>query len=158
MVFFNEMAEIALFSIGISAVSRFIQEKLVDKKTQKLHQGKMKENQKKINELMKRNDDGAKKEMEKLQAEALESMNVIMQGNMKYMIFTMPLFLVFFAVLGSMYGGTIINLPFPLPVIHRNFSFEITSKISWLWWYIYTGIIAGILINMITSALEGAKK
>lgn len=158
MVFFNAMAEIALFSIAITLVSRLIQERLVDKKTQKLHQQKMKENQKKINELLKRNDDGAKKEMERLQAEALESMNVLMQGNMKYMLFTMPLFLVFFAILGAMYGSTIINLPFPLPVIHRNFSFEITSKISWLWWYIYTGIIASIVINMITSALEGAKK
>jgi len=158
MVFFNAMVEIALFSIAITLISRLIQEKLVDKKKQKTHQDRMKENQKKMNDLMKRNDETAKKEMEKLQGEALESMNVIMQGNMKYMIFSLPLFLVFYWVLGQLYGGTPITLPFPLPIIHRNFSFEITSTISWLWWYIYMGVITSIFINIITSALEGAKK
>ncbi len=158
MVFFNAMAEIALFSVAITLVSRLIQEKLVDKKKQKIHQDRMKENQKRINELMKRNDEAAKKEMEILQGEALESMNVIMQGNMKYMFFTMPLFLAFYWVLGQWYGNAPITLPFPFPVIHRNFSFEITSTISWLWWYIYMGVIASILINAITSSLKGAKK
>lgn len=158
MVFFNAAVEIAVFSVAITLVSRFIQEKLVDKKAQKTHQARMKENQKKISELMKRNDEVAKKEMERLQSEALESMNIMMQGNMKYMLFTLPLFFVFFAVLGSLYANIKINLPFPLPIIHRNFSFEITSSISWLWWYIYTGLVAGLLINFLTSVLEGAKK
>lgn len=120
----------------------------------------MNENQKKMNELLKRSDEASKKEMERLQAESLESMNVMMQGNMKYMLFSMPVFLVFFAVLGSLYGSFIVNLPFPVPLVHRNFSFEITSRISWLWWYIYCGLIASIVINLITSALEkrGEKK
>lgn len=157
MAFFNAIIEIALVSIAITIVSRMLQEKLVDKKKQKMHQDRMKENQKKIKELARRSDDGAKKEMEKLQTETLESMNAVMQGNMKYMLFSFPLFIVFFAVLGAVYGSTTIKLPFPLPVLHSDFSFEITSTISWLWWYIYSAMVAGIIINAITSAMEKRK-
>jgi uncharacterized membrane protein (DUF106 family) len=160
MAFFNATIEIALVSVVITIISRLLQEKLVDKKKQKEHQTIMQNNQKKINELMKKKDEASKKEMEKLQEEALESMNIIMQGNTKYMLFSMPLFLVFFAILGALYSNTTIHLPIPLPVIHRDWSFEITSTISWLWWYIYTSMAAGIIINAITSALEkkGEKK
>jgi len=157
LVFFNAIVEIALGSVAITLISNWLRGKLTDVKKQKIQQQQMKENQKRISELAKRGDEASKKELEKLQTESLESMNAMMQGNMKYMLFSMPLYLVFFWVLGEAYGSQTITLPFPLPVIHRDWSFEITQTISWLWWYIYSAMVAGIIINAITNALEKRK-
>ncbi|MAG21981.1 MAG: hypothetical protein CL943_01570 [Candidatus Diapherotrites archaeon] len=153
MVFGNVMLEIALVSLVMSGISQILQRKLMDKKGMKASQEKMKEQQKRIKELVGREDQQSKAEAERLQKEMLELMSKSMQGTMKHMVVSMPIFLGVFWGLGYLYSGALIQLPMAVPVLHRDLSFEITSAISWLWWYIYTSFSIGIVLNMVLKVL-----
>lgn len=154
MFFGNPMVEIALVSLVMSIVSNAMQMKFGNKKAMKENQNKMKEKQKRIRELAGKNDHESKKEADALQKEMLELMNASMQGSMKYMLFSFPVFIVVFWLLSMGYSGMLIQLPIGLPVIHRNWAFEITSSISWLWWYIYCSFISSIIISIVLKAIK----
>ncbi len=150
----NIMLEITLVSLAMVLVSQILQKKLLDKKKMKANQEKMKEQQKRIKELSGKEDKKSKDEVEKLQGEMLELMNDSMRGTMKHMIVSFPIFIGVFWFLGATYGGEWINLPFSLPVVHRDFSFEITSTLGWLWWYIYSSLTLGIIANFAMKKFE----
>jgi uncharacterized membrane protein (DUF106 family) len=135
-----------------------MQSKLINKEEAKRQQASMKEKQKRINELLKKNDEASKREMDSLQKEMLESMNAMMQGNMKYMMYSMIVFLPAFAIIGFLYGKEVISLPFPVPLFHRNLSFELTSRLSWIWWYIYGSLVSSLVISAIMKIVEKVKK
>ena len=158
MALFDPMIDIALATIAIALISRALQSKFVDRKKMKQQQADMKEKQKKVKELMQKTDQKSRLEMEKLQKEMLESMSESMQGSMRYMMISLPLFLGFFWVLGTAYEGALISLPFAVPIIHRNMSFEITASISWLWWYIYSMFAISIMINLALKAWDKSKE
>jgi uncharacterized membrane protein (DUF106 family) len=142
------MLEIAVVSIVMVSISQFLQRTLVDRKAMKENQEKMKEKQRRLKELVGKEDKKSKGEAEKLQKEMLELMGASMQGTMKHMLFTLPIFLGVFWFLSMTYSGVVIELPLAVPVIHRNLSFEITAGISWLWWYIYSSFIMSIVLNI----------
>ena len=154
MIFGNPVLEIIGISFVMVCISQFVQRKLVDRKKMKSNQALMKEKQKRIKELMQKDDQKSKAEVERLQKEMLGLMNQTMQGTMKHMLFTFPVFIVVFWVLSIVYSGILIQLPFAVPVVHRNFSFEITAGISWLWWYIYTSFAFSILFSIVFKALK----
>lgn len=151
----NAMIEIAIVSVIMVSVSQILQRKFVDRKAMKESQEKMKAHQKQLKELMGKEDNKSKAEADRLQKEMLESMSASMQGTMKHMLFSFPIFIAVFWLLGQAYAGTVINLPVAVPVLHRDWSFEITSGISWLWWYIYSSFILSIVLNIV---LKVAKK
>jgi len=156
-MFGNAMLEIALVSLGVVALSQLLQWKFLDKKGMKEMQGKIKENQKKLKELMGKEDSKSKQEAERLQKEMLELMGKNMQSTMRHMIITFPIFIAVYWALGQAYGHSLLQLPFELPVVHRNFTFEITSGVSWLWWYIYTSLVFSIGFGIVKKVF-GRKK
>lgn len=150
----NAMLEIALVSTAMVAISQILQRKLMDKKGMKEGQAKIKEKQKRMKELLGKEDHKSKEESERLQGEMLEIMNKTMQGTMKHMLVSFPIFILVYWALGAAYSGTLIDLPVAVPVIHRNFSFEITSGISWLWWYIYTSFSISIAFSIVLKIIK----
>ena len=156
----NVMLEIALVSLVMVGVSQVMQRKFIDKKMMKENQDKMKEHQGKIKELAGKEDGKSKAEAERRQQEMLELMNKTMSGTMKHMLFSFPVFIGVFWGLSYLFSGVLIEMPFAVPIIHRNFSFEITTTISWLWWYIYSSFAISMALNVLLKVLErrGAKK
>ena len=166
MVFVDIVIEIGLIALVVVVVSKFLQSKMIDKKKQKEAQAKMKEKQKRIKELMKNGDEKSKKEMDRLQKEMLEDMNATMQGTMKYMLVSMPLFFGAFFVLGSLYGGTIFSAPFILPKFQGFFFLNPFTWIpvgwgyetGWLKWYFIIYLIASIIIAITLKVREKVVK
>ena len=166
MVFLDIVIEISLIALVVVVVSKFLQAKMIDKKKQKEAQAQMKEKQKKIKELMKKGDEKSKNEMDRLQKEMLEDMNATMQGTMKYMIFSMPLFFGAFFVLGSLYGNMLFNAPFLLPKFQDFFFLNPLTWIpvgwgyetGWLKWYFIIYLVASIIIAVTLKIREKVVK
>ena len=144
----NVMLEIALVSVVMVSISQILQRKFIDRKAMKESQQKIKDKQKKIKELMGKEDKQSREQMERLQQEMMELMTSSMQGTMKHMVVSFPIFIAIFWLLSISYSGNVINMPTAVPVIHRDFSFEITSRISWLWWYIYSSLMLSIVFQI----------
>ena len=118
MAVINPLIDISLITLALVVISRFLQSKLIDKEKQKASQARMKEKQAKIKELMKNTDEKSKQEMNQLQKEMFEEMNETMQGSLRYMMFSMPLFFGVFFVLGSV----LYNLFFEICRVHYYIS------------------------------------
>ncbi|MDD5148295.1 MAG: EMC3/TMCO1 family protein [Candidatus ainarchaeum sp.] len=157
MVLISPVVDIAIVSFVMAIVSQILQRKFLDRKKMKESQEQIKQMQKRLNELLKKQDEQSKKEAMRLQNEMLQTMNAQMKGSMKHMLISLPIFWIVFAIVGALYLGVMITAPVALPVIHRNFSFEITQTISWLWWYIYCSIIFSIIISIVLKAADLAK-
>ena len=154
MAFFNPMLDIGLIAFALAIVSQLLQRRFLDKKLMKEQQEQIKQKQQKIKELASKKDDKFKSEIEKLETEMLGITNVMMKGSLRHMMFSMAVFLPAFWFIGATYDGAVIYTPIPLPLIHRDFSFEITARMSWLWYYIYVGIVCNILLNAIMNLME----
>jgi uncharacterized membrane protein (DUF106 family) len=153
MPFAGAMLEITVVSLGMVVISQILQRKLVDKGAMKANQDKIKEKQRRLKELVGKEDSKSKGEAEKLQREMMELLGQSMQGTLKHMLVSFPIFILIFWLLGQAYGGTVIHLPLSLPVIHRNFSFEITRTVSWLWWYIYSSLGISVALSLGLKAI-----
>lgn len=158
MPLITPIVDIALISFAMAIVSQILQRKLVDRKKMKQTQEQMKAMQKQLQELAKQDNEKAKLESARIQNEMLKLMNESMKGSMKHMVVSLPIFFIVFAFLAGFYAGQLIQAPFPLPVVHRNFSFEITQTISWLWWYIYCSLAFSIIFSIILKIADSAKR
>ncbi len=166
MVFLDIVIEISLIALAVVVISKILQSKMIDKKKQKAAQAQMKEKQKKIKELMKNGDEKSKNEVDRLQKEMLEDMNATMQGTMKYMLFSMPLFFGAFFILGSLYGGILFNAPIMLPKFQGFFFLNPFTWIpvgwgyetGWLKWYFIIYLIASIIIAVTLKIREKVVK
>jgi len=162
MVLVSPIIEIGLISLVVVALSKILQSKMIDKKKQKASQARMKEKQAKIKELVKNQDEKSKSEMERLQKEMFEDMNETMQGSMKYMMFSLPLFFGAFFIMGSLYGGMLLQAPFPLPKFEGFFFLNPFTWVpvgwgpetGWLKWYFIIYLIASIVFAIIMKIVE----
>lgn len=143
---FSPLIDVALISAGLSIVSFALQRKLLNKDELKALQESMKEKQKKLNELLKRQDKQAKEEIDGLQKEMIEASGKMMQKSMKQMFATLIIVLPVFWYLGFAYGETKIVFPFELPFIG--------SSGNWIIWYIIVSIITSIVLMIIEKALK----
>ncbi|MDD5163547.1 MAG: EMC3/TMCO1 family protein [Candidatus ainarchaeum sp.] len=157
MVLISPIVDIAIISFFMAIVSQILQRKLIDRKKMKESQEKMKQMQKQMNELLKRGDEKSKLESSRIQNEMLQLMNAQMKGSMKHMLVSLPIFWIVFAAIGAFYIGVQITSPLPLPIIHRNFAFEITPNVSWLWWYIYCSLAFSVVLSIILNILDKMK-
>ncbi|MBN1941373.1 MAG: DUF106 domain-containing protein [Candidatus Diapherotrites archaeon] len=165
MVFISPIVDIALVCVVMVCISQTLQRKLVDRKKLKRDQQELKEKQKRVKELMQKEDPESKKELEKLQTEMLELMASTMKASTKPMFVSLPLFFVVYGLLAMVYSGSLIELPFPVLVLHRSAEFfnfpsipDITSQISWLWWYVYCSVTTSIIISLALKAYEKSKE
>lgn len=154
MAFFSPMADIGLIAFVLAIVSQALQRKFLDKKKMKEHQDTIKEKQSKIKELASKNDVNLKSEIEKLELETMETMNLMMKNSLRHMVVTFIIIIPAFWWIGSTYAGTSVKMPFPLPVMHRDFSFEITQTLGWFWYYFYASLVSSLVLNALMNVLE----
>ncbi|MCX6803448.1 MAG: EMC3/TMCO1 family protein [Candidatus Diapherotrites archaeon] len=105
---------IALVTFGVSALSRILQRKLVDRKKVKNIQRETKEMQKRMKELIK-GGESRKKELDELQMQMLKKQNELMIPNMKVSMVSLPVFLILLFFLRSWFEN--VALISPIPVI-----------------------------------------
>ncbi len=153
---FGFPASLEIFVIGVclAGVSKALQHVLVDRRSFLANQKKMQEQQKRLRELTGKQTEDSTKEMEKVQSEMMENLNKMMKDNLRIMMFSLVVFLPAFWVLGMLYNGGPVQTPFALPVIHRDFSFEITQFPSWLWVYIYSSLFGNLALGAVLKAFK----
>ena len=162
MVIISPTIDISLIAVAVVVISKIMQAKFIDKKKQKESQARMKEKQKKIKELMHKEDEKSKNEMDTLQKELLEEMNETMQGTMRYMMFSLPLFLGAFFVMGTLFGIEMFETPFLVPKFEGFFMFNPftwmpvgwVGQTGWLKWYFIVYLITSITIGIVMKIKE----
>ncbi len=166
MAFLTPAIDIAVISAVLVAVSRFIQGKLVDKAKMKEIQKRSKEKQRRIKELVQRTDEQSKAEIQRLQQEMFAEMGESMQGSRRYMMVSLPIFLVVSFLLGTFYGGTAFDALFPLPEFNNFFLLNpltwipvgFSVKTGWLKWYFFSYMIVSIVLSIAAKIYGKAKK
>lgn len=166
MVFFNPQLEISILAALLAVVSQFVQTRFGNRKEMIRHQTEMKKNQEKMKKLVQSNNPNAKKEMEILEKEMLESLNMVMKMSTKTMIYSMVIFLPAFFLLGMFYSEAVINLPIPIPwfapdlALLNPFSWvSFYTQTNWVGWYVLNSIIFSLLIiTPLTKYLENRKE
>ncbi len=158
MVFISPAIDISLITLALVVVSRFLQSKLVNKEKQKAAQQRMKEKQKRIKELIASNDERSKNEAAALQREIFAEMGESMQGSMRYMMVSLPFFLVVFAALGFFYGGLYFDALFPIPKFEGWLPVGLTTKTGWFKWYFFTYLIASIVLGIVLKIWVKARE
>jgi uncharacterized membrane protein (DUF106 family) len=115
-------------TITLAVVTKILQRKLIDKEKMKEYQKKIKEDQAKFKELLKEAEKN-KKEIEELQTQILKQNTEMLNMNMKLSMFTMPVFLIAFWFLGTLYGGQTLVSIIPLPKFN---DFFLLNPVSWI--------------------------
>ena len=107
MALFSPPVDISLISIFLVTASQIMQRTVVDKREMKRQQDQMKENQKKMKELMSKQDQKSKNQLEALEKEMLDSMNSVMKGSMRLMLYSLVVFIPAFFFMGGFDFGVI---------------------------------------------------
>ncbi|MEM4261730.1 MAG: EMC3/TMCO1 family protein [Candidatus Diapherotrites archaeon] len=158
----NPMVDIAIISSVLALLSSIIQNKVMNKKQMKADQEKLKEKNKRMRELMTKNDEKSKNELESLQNEVLEIMQKMMQGTLKFTMISMVFFLPAFWLLSSLYGEAVIGLPFPVPWFGNFDLFNISTwnnliilydKTNYLGWYILIYLVFSLIIRFFENRI-----
>jgi uncharacterized membrane protein (DUF106 family) len=158
MVFISPAIDIGLISLALVVVSRFLQSKLVNKEKQKAAQQRMKEKQKRMKELIANNDERSKNEAAALQREMFAEMGESMQGSMRYMMVSLPFFLVVYAALGFYYGGLYFDALFPIPKFQGWLPVGLATKTGWFKWYFFNYLIASIVLGIVLKIWVKARE
>jgi uncharacterized membrane protein (DUF106 family) len=135
MAYFNAGIELAAIAFVMALVFKVVQKKMMGSGFEE-SQKQMKEQRKKMNELLKKDDEQSKKELKKLQEDMMSALNKMTSKNMKYMVITIPVYLVLYSALIPIYEKDIINFVVPL---------------TWFWYYVVVSIISSLAIGMIMS-------
>ena len=158
MVLINSVIDIAIISIAMALVSRFLQHKFGKRNEMALVQKKMKEQQNQIQELHKKGDDASKKKADQIQTDMMESMNTMMKANLKVMGVSMIVFLPALWALNTGYSHAPVVLPFDFLIAHQGgplfIWFEIGSVTTWLWWYIAVSLISSVVLGFALKQLK----
>jgi len=152
----SNMVDITLISLGLVIVSQIIQNKFVNRDAMKAQQAEIKVKQARMKELTGKEDQKSKNEQEALQKEMFESMQKMMAGSTKVMIYSMVIFLPAFAILGFFYGEVIIDLPINLPWLSDGFDLfntgtwgiQFYEQTNWFGWYFVSYLALTILITI----------
>lgn len=157
MALFNAIVDIALAAVLLALAAQLIRRKLIDDKKMKEQQNTIKEHQKKMRELAGKNDPKSKAELQKAQNEMLEITGDMMQGSMKMMLYSFPLYIGAFWLLGYLYETAVINLPVPVPWFGENFSIKLYEQTNWVGWYVLIALISGIVLSVIFKVVDKSK-
>ena len=142
MALFSPPVDISLISIFLVTASQIMQRTVVDKREMKRQQDQMKENQKKMKELMSKQDQKSKNQLEALEKEMLDSMNSVMKGSMRLMLYSLVVFIPAFFFMGGfdfgvisfggVYSQATIELPVPLPWFGSESIIQFYNETNWL--------------------------
>lgn len=158
-MFVNPMVDIAGVSLALAIISQFVQGKFMNKDEMKRHQEGMKERNKRMKELMGKDDHKSKNELEALEKEMLESMQKMMNGSMKVMMVSAIVFLPALWFLSATYEKAVIELPIPIPWFISGFNLldpstwggiiELYNETNYFGWYFLTYLVITVAINSV---------
>lgn len=114
------------FVIVLAIISKIIQRKFIDKEKMKSIRAQVSEKQKEATKLLK---EGKQEKAMQVQNEMLEKNMEMLQMTNKVMLVSLPLFLVFFWILGFVFGTQSFESLIPLPAFN---SFNILNPASWI--------------------------
>ena len=157
MNFINPMIDIFLISIVLVIFSKVLQRKFIDKDAMKKQQQEMKIKQKRIKELIEQKDDKSMQEANKIQQEMFEAMGKTMQGTMKHMMFSLPVFLGVFALIRMFYGEATIDLPIPIPWLGET-GIELFEQTNWFGWYFLSYLVLNIIIGIAEKLVKKSRR
>lgn len=155
---FSPAVDIALISAILAVISQVMQRVLVNRKEQKRKQKEINENNKRMKELMKRNDEKSAKELAALQKEMMESMSTMMSGNMRMLAVMSIIYIPVYWFLGETYAATVIPLPVPIPWFSSESLIAFYTSTSWIGWYVLTALVFGLGINAVIGIVEKTQK
>ncbi|MDP2974272.1 MAG: EMC3/TMCO1 family protein [Candidatus Diapherotrites archaeon] len=158
MALISPAIDISLITLALVVIGRFLQSKLINKEKQKASQQRMKEKQKRIKELVASNDERSKSEAAALQREMFAEMGESMQGSMRYMMVSLPFFLVVYAALGFYYGGLYFDALFPVPKFDGLLPVGLATKTGWFKWYFFNYMIASIVLGIVLKVWVKARE
>lgn len=156
---FEPALTLLVLVIILAIISKIIQRKFIDKEKMASIKAQVKEKQ---NEATKLLNAGKREEAMKVQGEMLEKNMEMMQMTNKVMMVSLPIFLVFFWILGIIYGSTTFESLIPLPAF-EGFNFfnpatwipiGITSTTGYYKAYFFYYLIATITISIIEKIYE----
>ena len=158
--FVSPSIDVLLISGLLVVVSKFMQSRFMDKKQMAEDREKMKKQQERMKDLMNKEDKKSKQEIEQINKDMMETMSKSMQSSMKYMMISLPVFLVAFWLLGIFYAPfEPYSLPVPLPWFGEGLiSLAFYSETSWFGWYFVSYLSFTIVIGIagkIVSRLKG---
>lgn len=142
-MFLNPTADIVIVAGLFSIISQVLQLVVMDRKTMRETQKKMKEKNKEYKELMKKGNMAGKEELERIQKEIMELTSESMKKMPKMMVVNLIVFLPLFLMVSDVYTGYQVNLAFPFSLLGQ--------QVDWIWWY----VIASLLISMVVSKVLG---
>ena len=155
----NPMIDILAISAILSIGSTVLRSKFIDQGKMKEQQKEIKEKQAKMKDLIGKQDQKSKNELEALEKEVLEAMNTMLSSSTKVMMFSMVLFLPAFFLMGLFYEKAIIDLPIALPWFnsawniwdlgtYANFGIQIYQQTNWFGWYFASYLLTTIVITI----------
>lgn len=147
MVFIDPRIELSILAFLLSIVSQGVQIVFGNKKEMLRHQAEMKKKQDKIKELSKSTNPNAKKELDKIQNEMMESFQVVMKSSTKIMMYSFVIFIPALFILSNLYGENTFVLPIPIPWFAPEPGFEILNPFSWFSMYNQTNFIGWYALN-----------
>lgn len=112
--------------IILAIISKIIQRRFIDKEKMASIRAQVKEKQQEATKLL---NNGKREEAMKVQGEMLETNMEMMQMTNKVMMVSLPIFLVFFWLLGLIYGSTTFESIIPLPAFD---GFNFLSPATWI--------------------------
>ncbi len=158
--FISPSIDIVMISAVLVIVSKVMQSKFMNKAQMKQDRETMKTQQNRVKELMGKDDEKSKQEIEQINKEMMETMQKSMQTSMRYMMISLPVFLIAFYLLGMFYTQF---EPFALPVAlpwfaeQGFFAFTFYSETSWFGWYFVSYLTMNILVGIGLKIFEKAK-
>jgi len=150
LAFIDPMTDITIISLFLIVITRFIQGKFIDRDKMESDRKIMGEKRKKMMEISKKKDKQSIKELKKMEEEILQMSSTMMQGTMRYMMYSLPLFLVVFGFLGASYGEAIIDLPVALPWFGGEgfLGMQMYEQTNWFGWYFVSYLSISIVLGI----------
>jgi uncharacterized membrane protein (DUF106 family) len=156
MLFGNPILEITVVCLGLAIFSQVISRKFRKKSGAAEKQALIKEKQKKMKELIKKNPND--KEIDKIQKETMEIMQGMMSETYKQMFFTLPVFLVVYWGLGFFFGGELLLSPIAYPKLTAPDFGVFTFEMGYQRFYFFTYMIFSILIAIVLKFVDNKIK
>jgi len=136
------MIGILIISSLVSLFITLVTSRVVDRERMRHIRERMPQLQERLRKAQK---EGDSKKMMKINREMLELQREMMSNAFKPMLYTMlPLLLLFSWLRYTMPQGTVVNLPFELPVYG--------SSLGWLGWYILSSLLVSPVMKKLLNA------
>lgn len=140
------IVDIAVIGITVTAINITMQHLFFHRKQLLERQDEMKLKQKKLMELLKKEDEKSKREAKQVQEEMMESTMKMMDPSimLRQMVVSLIVFAPVLWYFHAQYDGIPIQMPFPFPWWDNGF--VLLTNTSWLGWYFLIVLVFSLVL------------